>query len=322
MTTLALFGRALMIVLSGGVCLVPVSPAGARSLSEIRAAGVVSCAGTVRPGLALPATGGKWRGLEADICRAVAVAVLGSAGPTRFQSYGTTADPVASAQPVDIAFLTASEMLARPHLEQVLPGPPVFVITHAVAVVSASPVRHLAELGPALICVEPGTGTERALGEFIHSHAMSARMFMFQEDEERLDAFQGGRCDAVAGEAPNLAAMAAGMGNSHWMRLLPEPIAAVPIYATTSNDDARWASVVAWTIHTLMANDSADAARLPLDLTALDLAPDWQARVFAAVGSYADIFDRNLGDQSPLGLPRGLTASWSNGGTSVPPYTE
>lgn len=270
----------------------------------------------------MPATDGTWRGLEADVCRAIAVAALGPNGHARFQSHGTPADPLAPAQPEDVAFLTASEMLARPHLERVLPGPPVFVLTQAVAVASTSPVRHLAELGAALVCVEPGTGTERALDGFIRSHAMPARMFMFQEDEERLDAFQGGRCDAIAGEAPSLAAMAAGMPNGHEMRLLPEPVAAVPVYATTSNDDAHWASVVAWTVHSLMANDAAEPTRLPLDLTALGLAPDWQAHVIAVVGSYAAIFDRDLGDQSPLRLPQGLMAAWSEGGTSVPPYTE
>lgn len=276
----------------------------------------------MRPGLALPGTEGGWHGLEPDLCRAMAVALVGPDGRARFQSHGAPNDPRAPAPAEDVAFLTASEMLARGHLERFLPGPAVYILTHAVAVAGASSVRHLADLGSALVCVEPGTGTERALDEFIRVHAMTARMFMFQEDEERQDAFWGGRCDAIAGEAPSLAAMAARPPRGQRMRLLPEPFAAVPIYAVTPADDARWASVVAWTVYTVMAHDGDAPGRLPLDLTALGLAPDWQARVIAAVGIYADIFARDLGDRSGLALPRGLTASWREGGASVPPWTE
>lgn len=316
------FARRSLIALWCATGAVGATRADARSLGDIRESGVVWCGGTVRPGLASPGSDGEWVGLEPDLCRAVAVATIGPAGRARFQPHGTPGDPRAPALVEDVAFLTASEMLAWPHLERLLPGPPVYVLTQAVAVADGSSARHLAELGSALICVEPGTGTERALDEFIRVHGMPARMFMFQEDEEREDAFRGGRCDAIAGEAPSLAAMAARAPSGRKMRLLPEPLTAVPIYAVTPAEDGRWAAVVAWTVHTVMANDGDAPQRLPLDLAALGLAPDWQARVLATVGTYADIFARDLGDHSGLRLPRGLTASWREGGASVPPSSE
>ena len=110
-------------------------------LDRVRQSGIVHCGAPVRPGLAIPDRDGNWHGLDVDMCRAVAVAVLGPAAKIDFHPYASmtrTFDAVRSGQD-DISFLTASEILAERALPAVLPGPPVFFLTTSMLVLAASP---------------------------------------------------------------------------------------------------------------------------------------------------------------------------------------
>jgi general L-amino acid transport system substrate-binding protein len=112
-------------------------------------------------------------------------------------------------------------------------------------------------------------------------------------------------------------------------RILPEPLAAFPIMAATATKDAEWAALVAWTVHTLMRAEVRMAEwaaggldSLQVEAPELGLPKDWQKRVVDAVGTYDDIYRRNVGDGSPYKLPRGLNASWQAGGLVAAPYSE
>ncbi len=275
---------------------------------------MVRCGAAIRPGLAFPAPDRTWRGLEVDLCRAAAVAVLGTDARIEFRSAGP-----ARAGADDIVFLTASETLAEHLLPALLPGPPVFFLTSGVLVPDGSPAQHLADLRAKTICAEPGTGPERSLLAWQSAHGVPMHFFMFQESDEMLDALYAGRCDAVAHETPSLAAIRLQAGqDGHPARLLPEPLAAAPVLAMTPRADADWAAVVAWTVATLQ---QPDAAALPLAGKALGLPEGWQAAALAG-GSYAELYERELGAGSPLGLPRGLNAPWTQGGLLCPPVSE
>jgi general L-amino acid transport system substrate-binding protein len=152
----------------------------------------------------------------------------------------------------------------------------------------------------------------------------------YQEDVEMYDAYNVQACRALAAEVTTLAAVRLDGGvNGLRSRILAEPLAAFPIMAATATTDAAWSAVVAWTIHTLIRAEvpSADWAAggldsLPIAAPELGLDHDWQKRVIAAVGTYADIYRRNLGDGSPYRLPRGLNAPWQDGGSMIAPYAE
>ncbi len=284
-------------------------------LDRVRQDGVVRCGGTIRPGLAFPAPDGSWHGLEVDLCRAAALAVLGAPGRIEFH-----ADAAGSQRGGDdIAFVTASEMLADGLLPALLPGPPVVFLTAGVLVPDGAPARHLADLAGTSVCAEPGTGPERSLLAWQAAHGMAMHFFMFQEADEMLDALYAGRCGAVAHEMPSLAALRLQAAqDGHPARLLPEPLAAAPVLAATPRADADWAADVTWTLATLQ---QPDPAALPLAGAALGLPAGWQAAVLAA-GSYAVLYDRNLGAGSPLGLPPGLNAPWTQGGLLCPPVSQ
>ena len=301
-------------------------------LDRIRAEGVLHCGASIRPGLAFPGPDQVWRGLEVDICRAAAIAVLGA--QARFDFHGYTLQP-SSYDPVrrsedELSFLTASEMLYAGLLADVLPGPAVYYATSGVLVKQGSPARHLADLAGVTICAEPGTGPERSLVAYFSAHGLALSFSMFQESDEMLDAFYGGRCDAIVHDTTSLAAIRLQAGHDgHDARILPEPLAATPVMATTPRGDDAWSAIVGWTVQTLIHAEMPGAdepgggpAPLPLAGPPLGLAPGWQAAIVAAVGGYGQIYARSLGAKSPLDLPRGLNALWTDGGLMCPPFSE
>jgi general L-amino acid transport system substrate-binding protein len=324
-------GRTLMRRLLLAACIMmPVAAHSGPRLDRIRADGIVHCGGAIRPGLAFPAPGGEWHGLEVDVCRAVAVAVLGPAGKADFHAYtqqNNSYDPVRQGKD-DIAFLTAAEMLAGRVLPHVLPGPPVFFVTTGVMVMAADPAQRVADLGGKRICGEPGTGPERNLAAWFQAHGLALAFSPFQESDEMLDAFYSGRCERLVNETTSLAAIRLqAAADEHEARILPDVVAAVPLLATTPRGDDDWAAITGWTVQTLIRAEmrtgpGGAADGLPLAGPALGLPAGWQAAVVAATGSYADIFRRNLGAGSPLDLPRGLNALWNDGGLLCPPITE
>ncbi len=315
------------LALAAGVALCAAAPAGAATMDRVRGDGVVRCGGVIRPGLAFPAADQTWQGLEVDLCRAVAVAVLGANAKIEFHSYFTDKDFARLASGADdLAFLTGSEIHANNMFGAVLPGPAVFYETTRLMVQEDNPARHVADLRDTRICAEPGTGPERNLQEYMARNAIPFRQSMWQEVEEMMDAFNVGRCPAVAGEETALAALRLDSeAEGHPARVLPEPLAAAPISIATPAGDPAWAAVAHWTVQTVLTAERSprvQGPRLPVPAPPLGLQPGWQDRVIEAVGTYPEAFNRSLGAGSPLELPPGLNARWDGGGLFAPPAVE
>ncbi len=301
-------------------------------LDGVRQAGVLECGGVIRPGLAFPALDGSWHGLEVDICHALAAAVLGSQARFVFHGYTEVAGGYEALRrgEHEVAFLTASELLAQHLLGDVVPGPPVFFTASGVMVHAGSKAMRLADLAGQRVCVEPGTGPERVLRAWFAAAGVDAQIIPFQEAEEMQDGFYGGRCDAMANELPRLAALRLQAdADGRPARLLPDAVGADPILAVTPRSDGQWSAVVAWAVASLQRAETQGQTGpgggddpLPLAGDALGLPAGWQAAMLAATGSYAAMYDRTLGAGSPLELPRGLNALWSAGGLFCPPFSE
>ncbi len=292
------------------------SAANARSiLDTVRARGFVQCASIARPGLAERDAKGEWSGLEVEICRAVATAVLGPSARIAYHAYeGETSFDSARDGGDQIAFLDTAEMIDHGLTDTLLPGPTVFVESHDLMVAEDSPVRHPADLARAPVCFIIATPPEDSLDAWFGARGLPLVRYPFREEEEMYDSYAVQRCKAVAGESTALAEARLSGGINHLRsRLLPEPLATVPIAAATPlGGDTRWAAVVGWAIATLRAaqpretfSRSGALLRLPVEGAGLGLAPDWQKIMLARTGGYGAIFDRTLGAGSPLGLARG-----------------
>ena len=299
------------------------------TVDRIRSAGNLTCGGVPRPGLDTLDGGGRWSGLEIEICRAVAIAVFGPDARISWHSYESDIDFERVRAGADrLSFLTFAEMAQHNLTAVMLPGPTVFAETYDLLVTETSPAKQPADLAGQGICFITGTAAENSLESWFRDHKLEFGPRAFQEDDEMHDAFAVRRCTAMAGESTTLAAFRRMPGtNGLACRLLPDHLGAFPVMAATLlQDDAQWTAIVVWTLDTLVNADMRQTPDQPSGLRAmavggegLGLAPDWQTTVVEAVGSYSAVFRRTLGEGSPLRLPQGLNRTWIDGGAFLPP---
>jgi len=300
-------------------------------LDRVKARGIVVCGGAERPGLAVPGADGRWSGLEVDICRAVATAVLGSPERMAFHRYETPKNfDAVGRNEDDLYFLTASEISEHDLAGKVAPGQTVFLQSDAVMVNASSKIQHVADLAGDSICYMIASSAERSLEAYFDAVRKDWDHRPFSEDGEMNDTYNVQHCHAVAGEITTLADTRLDRGvNKMISRILPEPLTVFPIMAATGTGDGQWSALVAWTIDTLISAERPDTRwyaggvrAMPIAAPELGLDKDWQQRVVAAVGDYGVIFERNLGAKSPFKLERGLNANLVNGGALLAPFIE
>ena len=299
-------------------------------LERVKARGMVRCGSVERPGLAQPGAQG-WSGLEVDVCRAIAVATLGSADRFDYRAYEAprSFDALRAGQD-DVSFLSGSEVSEHKLAGHVLPVATVFIESHAVMVPAKAREQHVSDLTGSRICAMIGSSSERSLENYFENLQKPWFRQPFSEDGEMQDAYKVQLCRGLAGELTSLAKIALEPGiNRLSSRILPEPLEVFPIVATTGTSDAKWAAIVAWTVHTLVSAERPETKwyaggikAMPLEAPELSLDNDWQRRVTTAVGNYGELFERNLGKGSPLKLERGLNANRLNGGLMLSPFLD
>ncbi len=300
-------------------------------MDRVKARGVVRCGGVERPGLAMADGHGHWKGLEVDVCRAVAVAFLGDPDRLEFHAYASSKDfDAVRNQKDDIFFLTGSEIVRHNLADKVLPGPTVFVESQNVMVTDTSTFHKVADLAGQSVCYMIGSPEEESLNAYFAG--LHKRFFhrAFSEYGEMVDTYQVQNCKALAGEITYLAATRLDPGVNHISsRILPQSLSAYPVMAATGVSDTKWSAIVAWTVDTLISAErpatpwsNSGAQAMPVFAPGLGLAKGWQDHVLKTVGNYADIFARNLGEKSPLKLDRGFNANQVNGGLLLAPFNQ
>lgn len=286
------------------------------TIGRVRAENALRCAAEPRPGLADAGDDGRITGLAVDLCRAVAIAVLGPAGRVEVSLLEAENEfEKLRHGAADVAFLSGAA-IADHHLGPVLaPGPVVFIDPVALMVPVSSPAQSPHDLGGRTVCLMIGSSGQRALEASLGTDGIAISRLAFEEAVEMLDAYNVGNCDAVVEHTTRLARMRRTAGINHLQsRILVPPLALIPVFAATPVTDGAWAGLVSWTLHALIAADgkpspwrAAPAAPLP------DLRSGWLADVQAALGTYGAMRERHLGAGSPLGLPAWPNAPWPEG---------
>jgi general L-amino acid transport system substrate-binding protein len=324
--------RFLSVLLAALFVCCSMTPARAGAVTErVKARGLVRCGSARRPGLADTDGRGRWTGLQVEVCRGIAAAVLGSPDRIDYHEYETAKqfDGVRN-QDDDVYFVTGSEIAEQGLAGKIVPGPTVFVESHNVMVPSGSAARHVSDLAGQPICFLTGSQAERSLADYFDTFHKSFLHLPFSEEGEMNDAYSAQRCRAVAGEITTLAAARLDPGVSRLgSRILPEPLSVFPVIAATGTSDGQWSAVVAWTVITLVSGErhetrwyAGGAGAMPVIAPELGLDGQWQRRALAASGSYGDIFERYLGKGSRLKLDRGLNANRFEGGQLLCPFLE
>ena len=221
----------------------------------------------------------------------------------------------------DVMFLSGQTLLAERLADRVALGPPAFIETESVMVPAEAALRSVRDLAGASVCFMIGTGAQRALEGALERDRVAVKRLGFGEDVELRDAYNVGRCQAVAGDAGFLAEVRQDGGIHHLRsRLLETPLALDPVYLATGIEDGRWTAMANWVLQALMLGaaprsgfSGAGAEPLAGAATALGFRDGWYAAVLQATGPYAELWARHRGDASDLKLDPGPNQPWPAG---------
>jgi general L-amino acid transport system substrate-binding protein len=312
---------------------------GSTTMDAARARGQVLCgiAGQV-PGFSLLDSQGAMRGLDADSCRAVTVAVLGDVAKVKFVPT-TTQNRFTALQSgeVDVLSRSTTWTLSREGnlgLEFAWVN---YYDGTGFLVKTSSGVKSAKDMDGATICVQPGTSTELAISDYYRLNNMKFTPILVQDLAEIQGAFLSGRCDAYSTDASALATFRFSQGpKAGDLALLPEIISKEPLGVMVRKGDDKWFDVVRWTfaamiiaeekgitsqnIDTFMDSKDPDIRRL-LGVEgemgkALGLDAKFAYNVIKQVGNFGEVWDRNI---TPMGVPRGINNLWTKGGLQYAP---
>ncbi len=336
--------RKLILLISAGALATVTSVAGAATLDDVRAKGHVQCGiNTGLPGFAFKDEAGEWQGFDVDYCKALAAAVFGDAGALKYTNLtGATRFEALKAGEVDVLSRNTTWTYSRDNdLKLTFVGVNYydgqgFIVNKALGVESAH------DLDGASVCIQTGTTTELNLADFFRASGMSYEPVPIENNEEARQNYLAGRCDVYTTDRSGLAATRAALDNPDDHLVLPEIISKEPLGPLVRHGDDEWADIARWALNALIlaeeygidsgnVNELAEGTNNPEINRMLGtegeygamlrLDQDWVVNVINAVGNYAEIFDRNIGPDTAIGLSRGVNASYLDGGILyAPPF--
>jgi len=331
-----------VLLTATAVTVLGVSAASAGTLDDVKARGTLNCiVNTGLAGFGGPNDKGEWSGLDVDMCRAVAAAVLGDATKVNFIP-STAKERFTKLQSGegDMLARNSTWTLSRDS-ELALDFVGVnYYDGQGFMVRKDSGVTSAKDLGGATVCVQTGTTTELNLADYFRSNGLELKSVVFEKSDEGRGMYDAGQCDAYTTDASGLAAERTALGDPAAHVILPEIISKEPLGPAVRHGDTQWADVVRWSLNAMvaaeeygvtqanvkdqMANSANPEVRRLLgaegDMGAkLGLSNDWAVNIITAVGNYGESFERNVGVNTPLGLERGLNAQWTNGGLMYSP---
>ena len=307
-----------------------------QTLAAVRQRGTLVCGVSQGfAGFSAPDSRGEYRGLDVDYCKAVAAAVLGDATKVRFVPLTAQARFTAlQTGEIDVLFRNSTQTFLRDTSLGLHQGPVNFYDGQGFAVRRDANVQRVAQLDGATICVAQGTTHELNLGDTFRSRNIKFTPVVFERIDTMYEAFYAGRCDAMTQDASALAGALTSARDPAAYTVLEETISKEPLGPFTRNGDSQWSNIIHWTHMALLEAEEygvtqANAAQQAssgnptvqrlLGTTGefgkhLGLDNAWALNAIRAVGNYAEVFERHVGQASPLKLKRGLNALWTHGG--------
>lgn len=314
----------------------------AATLDDVKARGVLKCG--VNPnlqGFAAKAADGTWAGFDVDFCRAVAAATLGD--PVKVEYVPLTAqqrfEGISSGAVDILARNTTWTMERETKIPLRFPGISYhdgqgFIVKKLLGVTSAL------NLSGATMCFQTGTTSEPNVEDFFREKDMVFQPIRFEKLDELIKAFDEGKCDTMTTDVSFLYAVRLRLSNPDDALVLQDVISKEPLGPVIRQGDEQWFNIVRWTLFALINAEEMGITAVSVDAFKADskradirrllgvegsfgadmgLDKDWAARAIKAVGNYGEIFERNLGEQTPLQISRGINALWNAGGLLYAP---
>ena len=331
-------------IVSGLLAAAMVFPAHAGATADgVKARGRLRCGvseGIV--GFSAKDASGRWVGLDADFCRAVAAAVLGDPEKVEFRPLKASERfPALNAGAVDLLARNTTWTMSREVLLNVrFPGV-LFYDAQGFMVMASSGVKTAEGLKGTTVCVAKGTTHVEQMADYFNGRGDRIQPLVVDSEIGAADAFFAGKCRAFTSDVSQLAAARLrARGGPRAFVILPERISKEPLAAAVRGGDDDWFMTVRWVLFALIAAEEHGITQANVEATvsaarsatvrrllgyqrqyarALGVRPDWMVRVIKAAGNYGEMFEHNVGAGSALKLERGLNRLWTQGGLMYAP---
>jgi general L-amino acid transport system substrate-binding protein len=333
LSQLVLAGGALALIAGGGQAALA-----GPTLDAMKDRGSIRCGvNTGLAGFSIPDNQGNWTGLDVDYCRAMAAAIFGDAEKVEYVPLSAQQRFTAlQSGEVDVLSRNTTWTLTRDaslgmHFTGVT-----FYDGQGFMVPADLGVKSALELDGASVCVQPGTTTELNLADYFRANNMTMDPVVIESFDQSLEAFFAGRCQVYTTDRSGLAAIKANDApNPDSYVILPETISKEPLGPAVRRGDDDLFAIAKWVLYGLIeaeeygvnstnvgemkANSTNPAVQRLLGVTGemgdkLGLSNEWAANMIEQVGNYGEIYDRNVGPDTPIGLERGLNDLWTRGG--------
>lgn len=285
---------------------------------------------------------GAWKGVDIDLCRALAAGMFGkSEGNLEIVPISWAQRwPALQSGDIDVVIKVSGWTQTRDTELNLAFSRPYFIGAFQAMAKTSLGAETIADLDGGSICVGAGTSTERALATYLETKDIDAEVLTFENGDELRNAYYDGRCDALVEWAPSLAAGRVDAPDGAAAHtILPDVIALEAEGIIVPEGDPDWLDVQNWMLSSLWfaemegitsanvddvrANPPSATIEKFLGVTPgygarLGLPDDWAYNMIKEVGNFAEIYDRNIGDGSPYGLPRGINSLYTDGGVFYP----
>ncbi|MEP3636734.1 MAG: amino acid ABC transporter substrate-binding protein [Paracoccaceae bacterium] len=329
------FGALTVAGLAAGV-------AAAGTLDDVKARGKLNCGvSTGLVGFAAPDANGEWQGFDVAVCRAVAAAVLNDSAAVEFiPTTGKTRFTALASGEVDLLARNTTWTFSRDNdLKFEFTGVNYydgqgFMVPKELGVSSAK------ELDGATVCIQTGTTTELNLADFFRANNISYSPVPIETNAEAQQQYLAGACDVYTTDASGLASTRATFEAPGDHTVLPEIVSKEPLGPLVRHGDNEWGDIVRWTLNALITAEELGITSTNLEeLSAgtdnpeinrvlgtegtlgemIGLDAEWAKRAIAVSGNYGEVFEKNIGEATTIGLARGLNAQWKDGGLIYSP---
>ncbi len=304
------------------------------TLAAVKAKGFVQCGvSTGLAGFSAPDSQGVWKGLDVDVCRAVAAAVFGDANKIKFTGLTATQRFTAlQSGEIDVLQRNTTWTLSRDASLGLDFTAVDYYDGQGFMVKASAGVKAAKDLDGATVCVQSGTTTELNLADYFRSHNMKLTPVVFEKLDDSFNAYLSGRCDAYTTDRSQLASLRASQGpNAKDHMILPDVISKEPLAGAVRQGDSQWADIVRWSFFVMVEAEEYGVTSQNIDslLTStnpniqrlvgatggfgqmLGVSDKWSYNIIKQVGNYGESYDRNI---KPLGLERGVNNLWTKGG--------
>ena len=313
----------------------------ASTLDTVKARGTLRC-GTENDtaGSGAPDSNGVLQGIDIEFCRGIAAAVFGDASKVTFIPTSTlNRFSVLQSGDIDVLIRETTLLFSRDTQIGLIFANTTMYDAQGALVAAKLGAKSLADLDGASVCVFPGSNSELNIADYFQSHGLKYTPISIDNADALRRSFFEGRCDVFTGDRLMLSSNRAIAAKPTDYVVLPDLLAKSPLGPMVRQGDDQWLNIVKWVVNVTFLAEEKNITRANVDASRsspdpevkrmlggtpgmskqLGLNDDWAYQVIKAVGNYAEIYDRTLGDGSPLKLPRGLNRLWNDGGLLYSP---